>query len=376
MTRLDNYINKIALNNKLQANIFVAKGSEVLLERSFGYGNIELKKPLTPSTIFKIGSVTKQMTAALILKLVEENVLDLFTPISTYLDSSYEGWKNNKPSWANEINSHQLLAHCAGIPDYMTLSHFVDLSKSAHTKRDIIDIIAKQDLLFEPGTLYEYSNSGYILLGEIMEQATGQSYDDLMDALILEPLGLKNTMSIRLHHKANSSGFISSHQDFAYGYLISPKMPDELSVIGNAFPFSSFPCQTLPDGSLISTARDLHLWNLSLYKGKVIGQEGLQKMLTPHVRIIHPPSMAKVTKKLDLWYGYGIACAYNPILKTIFYRHGGIGSGFRTELLYLPAKEVTVAYLSNVTWSDQRVDPLREIRRHVQILSELAVAES
>ena len=375
MTPIENYIDKIARVNNLQANILVAKGSEVLLERSFGNGNDELKTPLTPSTIFKIGSVTKQMTAALILKLVEKNQLDLFAPISTYLDSSYKGWKNYQPAWLNEVNTHQLLAHCAGIPDYVTLTQFADLSKSTSTKTDIIDIIAQQDLVFEPGTIYKYSNSGYVLLGEIMEQVTGQSYYDLMGALIFEPLGLKATQCISLQQQADLFKLVPNPQDYAYGYLNSFEMPHNLSNIGNAFPFSSCPCHTLPDGSLISTARDLHLWNLSLYKGKVIDQERLQKMLTPHVRMIHPPKIARANKKLDLWYGYGIACAYNPFLKTIFYRHGGIGSGFRTELLYLPAKEVTVAYLSNVTWADELVDPLREIRRHVQVLSELVVTD-
>lgn len=375
MTRIENYIDKIALNNNLQANILVAKGSEVLLERSFGYANDKLKTALTSSTIFKIGSVTKQMTAALILKLVEENLLDLLAPISTYLNSSYEGWKKNQPSWANELNCHQLLAHCSGIPDYMNLTQFVDLSKDA-SKTDIIDIIAQQDLLFKPGTTYDYSNSGYVLLGEIMEQLTGQSYYELMGALILEPLGLKATQCIRFQQEADLFDLVPNHQDYAYGYSKSVEMPDNLSVIGNAFPYSSIPFHAMPDQSLISTARELHQWNLSLYKGKVLSQEGLQKMLTPHVRMIHPPKIARVTKKLDLWYGYGIACAYNPILKTVFYRHGGIGNGFRTELLYLPAKEVTVAYLSNATWADQRVDPLGEIRRHVQVLSEFVVADS
>jgi len=341
------------------------------LKRICGYADVDRNILISPTTIFKIGSITKQVVAALTLKVVEKGKIDLHTPIAAYLSPSYGGWGHRMPAWARVVTPHHLLTNSSGIPDHVYCSEFQSLISIPHTKADILAHISKQGLLFEPGTSYGYSNSGYALLGEIVECVMGQTYQDMMRTLILEPAGLNSTQSITLREEGDPVPSIVQNKNYAWGYLRSHGAPDHLTLRGNAFPVSSYACHTMADGSLISTAKDLHKWNLSLYNGAIISQPYLAEMLRPHVRILHPPPIARANKKLDLWYGYGIVRAFNPRLNITFYRHGGLG-GFRTELLYCPETEVTVVYLSNATWSDQKTDPMRDIRRFVQDLCVLA----
>ena len=368
MKSLEKYIEEKSKEVNLQSIILVAKGPEVLVSRSSGYAHFENRVEICSTTKFKLASITKQFITVLILKLAQEGRVDLHAPIKKILGSTYRGWKNCVPVWANQVTLHHILSNCSGIPDYINLPEFQPLFEIPHSKDIILNLIFAQDLVFEPGTKYDYSNSGFVLLGEIIENVTGQPYQDHLSEIILKPIDLESTQAVVYQKGGEISSSISENKDYAQGYLRSHSTPNKMTVKSTAFPMSDYAYQTTPDGSLLSTAHDLHQWNLALYKGKIINTSFLEKMLSPHIPIILPRAIAVANNKLSIHYGYGIACVFDPRTNTTFYRHGGLSGGFRTELVYCPENEVSVVVLSNATWSDQKEDPMRDMRKLAQDL--------
>ncbi len=238
---LNSIVNKYTTDSLLNGTIIIAKGSKILFQGSFGLKNIETKEKITPSTLFPIASLTKQFTSTAILLLHENNKLSINDKISDYIEVP-ESMKN--------IQIKNLMNHTSGIPDYWQF----DISNQ---KDSIYMFLNLQDSLeFITNTKQQYCNSGYFLLGEIIESVSGKSYADFLRDNIFIPLGMENT-------------FINGMPEYsrAIGYDEKWNKNDYLL--------------TTADGGLISTVENLYLWNKALFENKTLSIEGKELMFKP-----------------------------------------------------------------------------------------------
>ncbi len=292
-----------------------------MIIRSYGFANREHEVANDLQTKFRIGSVTKQFTAVAILQLQEQGLLDVRSLISAYLPDYPEG---------DRITIHHLLTHTAGIPEYLDPEVFPDLAEWMRlpaTLEQLVDRFKNLPLEFEPGEKFKYSNSGYILLTQIIETVSGQSYADYVQTRIFEPLGMSNT-------GYETPQTVIPH--LAQGYL---SIGSEIYLQASPFDMS------LPQGAggLYSTAEDLSSWNQWLY-GEAIDQSVLSEaardsLLPPAVKM--EPEVSP-----DAFYGYGLVLDTHLARQRI--HHGGGISGFTSALAYYPKEVLTVVVLSNL----------------------------
>ncbi len=235
----------------------VADHGQVIFKKGYGLANMEWNIPDAPDTKFRLGSITKQFTATLILQLAEQGKIDLTAPISRYLPDYPKG-----PG--DRITIHELLNHTSGIPGYTELPEFGAKSRETSKPADFIAFFANRELLFEPGTKFSYSNSGYFLLGVILEKITGQSYERLLQEHIFDPAGMHDT-------GYDSTAPLLTKR--AWGYDSTLDGYRNTSYIDMSLPFSA--------GSLYSTAQDLFRWDRALYTDKILSSASKNKMFTP-----------------------------------------------------------------------------------------------
>lgn len=184
--KLDKIINEYNALGLFSGNVLVAKDGNVISEKQYGFADWEKKIPVTPETLFRIGSLNKMFTHTLIKQLEQENKLKLDDPLSRYLDI-YPGETGDK------ITIKMLIEMKAGLGDYLMNPEFNQNRARFRTVNDFLEIIKNEPLLFEPGTQQEYSNSGYVVLGGIIEKVTGKSYTENLKERLLLPLDLENT---------------------------------------------------------------------------------------------------------------------------------------------------------------------------------------
>lgn len=287
-------------------SIAIQIGDSLVLEKGYGYADLENNVEATPETVYRVGSVTKQFTAAAILKLVDAGKLDLEDSISLHAPiDKYLG---------PEISLHHLLSHTSGLEEYVSL--LGDRLRLPSTPQQIVDLFITKPLSFPPGEGWRYSNSGYYLLGLAVESASGLEYSTYLDRELFQPLGLNNT------EYCNDSKLIPSR---ASGYKSSSNTLLNTDPIDMSVPFSA--------GALCSTALDLVKWSTALYKQNVISEEMTKKMLTP-----------VSVKNSD--YGYGLYIE-NLDGRTRVSHDGGI-FGFTAFLAHYPEQEVTISILTNL----------------------------
>jgi len=277
----------------------------------YGYADNEAQLLAGADTVYMLGSVTKQFTAAVIMYLMEQGALGLDDPISQYLPDIPQRWEI--------VTIRQLLTHTGGIPNYSTDSMGFDISPY-YPPEDLMVKFTKWNLLdFEPGTRWEYSNRGYFLLGMIIKQITGLDYSDFLQQHILEPLGLAHT---------NSCLILT--QNLAQGYRIK--------ALGTAYEKAlpvnpSFACGA---GDLCSTAGDLLEWQWALATGRVVSIESFQMMTSP----------IELPDGTQTGYGFGLEIAEKNGRMVISHA-GGIPSGFMTLLAYYPDDNYGIVLLTN-----------------------------
>ena len=176
-------------NNYQQFNgaVLVAENGKVIFKKGYGMANMEWNIPVEPDTKFRLGSITKQFTSMLILQLVQEGKIKLDGKLTDYLP-------DYRKDTGDRITIHQLLNHTSGIPSYTGLPNFFqDMSRNPYAVSDFVKKFASGDLEFEPGTKWNYNNSGYFLLGAIVEHVTGKPYEQVLKERIFDPVGMKNT---------------------------------------------------------------------------------------------------------------------------------------------------------------------------------------
>lgn len=241
--------------------VLVAEQGRVIYENGFGMANFEWNIPNEPGTKFRLASITKQFTAAIVLQLIEEGKLRLGGHISDYL-----------PEYPKETGSritlHQLLVHTSGIPDYTQLPHFVpQVSQRPHTPEALLGEFRTLDLEFEPGSRFRYNNSDYVILGAVIERVTKKPYEKVVEERIFKPLGMTN--SGYDHHETIIAKRASGYYRTFDGY-------QNAAYLDMSVPYAA--------GSLYSTVDDLFLWDQALYRHALMSADSMGLMLKPNER--------------------------------------------------------------------------------------------
>lgn len=292
--------------NQFAGAVLVAKDGKPVFREGFGLANREWNVPNTPDTAFRLGSITKQFTAASILQLADAGKLSLDDKISKYYAKAPATW--------SAITIKHLLTHRSGIPSYTNLPEFFEKQAGvSRTPEEIVELTSQMPLAFEPGTKFEYDNTGYVLLGYVIEKVTGQPYAAYLQDHIFGPLGMKR------------SGYDNTTD-------ILPGRASGYGIENGVWLNSQYLSMTLPHaaGSLYSTVDDLLIWDEALYGGKVVSAASLADMLTDHGDA----------------YGYGIGPTEFEGHKV--FRHSGGIPGFSTDMARFPDDGLTVIVLSNL----------------------------
>lgn len=271
--------------------ILIAQNGKTIYSKAYGFANFEKKTVLNIDDQFEIMSNSKQITAVLILKEVEKGKIDLKSPIKKYLP-------NLTQTWADSVTVHQLLNHTHGIADL------------------------EKPLLFKPGTDYKYGNLSNILLGKIIEFSSKKTYSEMATELF-KKLKMKNTFA---YSKDKMQKVVSGHinKENSFKVVNSTQIKEE----------------SIPADGIITTAKDLTIWDNNLHKGKILKPETYKLMTTSTVFAQHD-----VFGKEKVGYGYGIRICEND--KTKYIGHTGLGDGFASMNLYFPKNNLSLIVLEN-----------------------------
>ena len=303
--RIDSLLLKSVNDAEFSGSVLVAKAGKIVLHKGYGYSHEEQKTPNDEQTIYCIASITKTFTAALILKLQEQGKLSVQDNINRYI-----------PGFANgeKITIHQLLTHTSGMPDYLRDKGFqsIDQSKPV-TREEMMNFFKDKPLDFEPGTSFRYSNSGYTLLGYIIEKVTGTTYADALAGYIFKPLHMEHTTY------GPPQG---DHNKLATGYMMSYKNFKRISPVVHA-------SVSYATGAIYSTVGDLYKWHQALQKKKFLTEQ----------------SLTAAYKKDKGSYGYGwfTDSLYNRQRVS----HDGNIPGYKSNINRFPQDDVCVIALSN-----------------------------
>ena len=302
--------------------VLVAQDGKILFEKGYGLADTEHHVPVNPQTTFRIGSITKQFTASAILKLQEEGKLSVNDKLSKYIPDFPRG---------DEVALRQLLTHTSGIHSYTEEPNFPKRVTNATTTEAIIEAMKKYPYDFDPGTKWSYSNSGYVLLGYIVEKVSGQSYGDFLRENFFQPLGMTNTGVYRadsgLPHEALGYSLDTNGCTRALNWDMS----------------WAFGC-----GALYSTVEDLYHWNEGIFNGRVLDAASVKAAFTP-VKVLESQINS------DTGYGFGWALGRYRELREIL--HSGGLPGFKSCLLRAPDEEFTVVILANARPGWRAADP-------------------
>src|SRR5690242_12562249 len=291
--RMEQVVQSYVAAKQFMGSVLVAKGDQIILSKGYGFANLEWQVPNSPDSKFRLGSVTKQFTAACILILEERGKLKIDDAIKKYMPDAPAAW--------DKITFFHLLTHTSGIPSFTGFPDYASTEAIATTPEKLVARFRDKPLEFQPGEKWNYSNSGYVLLGYLIERISGQSYEKFVQENIFTPLGMKDS-----GYDSNSA--VIAHR--ASGYTLTPNGTVNAGFVHMSIPFSA--------GALYSTTEDLLRWEQGLFGGKVLSAASLQKMTTPF--------------KSD--YAFGLQVRTVSGHKVI--DHGGGIEGFNTELAYYP----------------------------------------
>ncbi|MBV9961988.1 MAG: serine hydrolase [Parafilimonas sp.] len=306
--QLDQYLLAANKVNKFNGNALIAQNGKILLQKSYGYKNFAAHVLNDSNTIFQIGSVTKQFTAAVILKLQEEGKLSVNDKLNKYFPQF---------KYANEITIENLLSHTSGIYNYTNDIGEEDSAIVCNTvdKQLALDMMFKHDLDFKPGTQFRYNNSGYYLLGMIIEKVTGKSYEQNVRDIIFTPLQMDHSLFDFKH---------SADTNIATGYQV---LNDSIQKEASAWRWDS--TVSYAAGAIWSTTNNMYKWAQAIANKKILSAESWKAMFTPHFQK----------------YGYGV------FIDSVFGKqtisHGGGIPGFIAYLCYYPHENVSIILLNN-----------------------------
>jgi CubicO group peptidase (beta-lactamase class C family) len=309
----DVYISAEAAHHFFRGAVLVGINGRIAFEKAYGMGDEEWGAHNTLNTKFRIASLSKQFTAACILFLQERGRLNVHDPISRYLSGIPVAWQ--------AITIHQLLTHTSGIPNYTSSPEIAKLNRTGATPQQMIAVVADKPLDFKPSTNWNYTNTGYILLGMIIERVSGQPYANFLQSNIFGPLGMG-------HSGYDRAGDIIKER--ASGYQILDGHVANSDFIDMTIPFSA--------GGIYSTVEDMYRWNEALTEdGKLLSAQSLKQMFTEYPEATHEGQH----------YGYGVVISRLKFGKLLYYHGGGV-EGFSSSIQRYPQERVCIVVLSNL----------------------------
>ena len=289
--------------------VLVARGDQILFRGARGRADIVANAALRPDSLFRIGSVTKQFAAAGLLKLVEAGKVKLDDPLARFLPD-YPG--------GDRITILQLLNHTSGVRSYTAIPGYMTgpLIRRDLTTAQLIEAFSKETPSSEPGGQWSYNNSGYVLVGAVIEKASGMPWHRWLEKALFEPLDMRSTGYAQDPRLASRQARGYSHE----GDKIVPARPISMT-------------QPHAAGGLVSTLDDLNRWNRALHEGRVLRPETYSRMITP------------TGKAKDVGYGFGLFTG--KVRGRSMLHHGGGIFGFISALAYLPGPDISVVVLEN-----------------------------
>jgi CubicO group peptidase (beta-lactamase class C family) len=306
--------------NEPGVSILIADKNGIIYKKAFGSANVELNVGMQPDMVFRIGSITKQFTAIGILQLVEQGKISLQDSIQKYIPDF--------PSKGYTITIENLLTHTSGIPDYSNAdtTHNPYIERHDFTPQQIIKYFDYMPPEFKPGTKFNYSNSGYVLLAYIIQQVTGKDYHQYIKENVIDRTGLQHTF-------------------FDNEHTIIPNRVEGYTRDKGFFENCEYQTASMAFGcgDLMSTTEDLYKWNKALLDYKLVSKEALQKAFTPY----------KLSDDSHTNYGYGWFVDSFGVKRI---HHEGQVSGFTAFEEYYPGKDVYVSILTNQLSGEDTTD--------------------
>ncbi|MBN2146582.1 MAG: serine hydrolase [Anaerolineales bacterium] len=309
--KMDEFLKAVYLPDQPGAAVIVMKGGQVLLRKGYGLANLELGVPVEPHMVFRLGSITKQFTAVCILMLLEQGKLSLQDDLTLFLP--------DYPTQGRKITIEHLLTHTSGIKSYTDMPEWLPLWRKDMSLQELIAIFKDQPLEFEPGERFLYNNSGYILLGAIIEQVSGMPYAEFVQKQIFDRLGMAHSLyddPVRLV-PGRVAGYTSTPDGFANSPYLSMSQP-------------------YAAGSLASCVDDLVRWDAAQYTAELMRPETLGLAF----------QSAKLSDGSPTGYGFG--WGISEYEGHLFIEHGGGINGFSCGGVRVPDFQVYVAVLTNL----------------------------
>ena len=304
--KIDKLLYAYFKDHKLNGTVLVAQKGKVLYQKGFGYKNAEEKFANDENSIFQIGSITKQMTAAVIMQLQQENKLSVRDKLSKY----FEGFTNG-----DKITIEHLLTHTSGIYNYTNDTVIMKNNVAKHySQQEMVALFKSYPSDFEPGTKWSYSNSAYSLLGYIIEKVEGKPYEVVVRERISQPLGMTH------------SGFDFTHltsADKTKGYFSLAQQPVPAPIVDSTIAYSA--------GAVYSTVGDLYKWERAIYTARILNPESWKTVFTPF--------------KNNYGYGWAIDTLYG----RQYMAHSGGIHGYSSYILRFPQDELAVIVLDNAS---------------------------
>ncbi len=305
-------------------NVLIAKSGKIIYHGSFGYRNFSLRQLLNDSSVFELASVSKQFTAAGILLLRAKGKLHLTDTLGMYFPQLPY----------SQVTIYQLLTHTSGLPDYLDVMDSVWNHQKIAFNSDVIQFLAihRPPLYFTPGSRYDYSNTGYVLLACIIEKLTGETYNEYLQRNIFKPLHMDRT---KVYNSQRSNR--DSIANYAYGVVLNNNtgnyiLPDSLK----QYDFVYWLDGVTGDGTVNSTTGDLLKWENALLHHRILNEKDQTDMLSPHT----------LTDSLDKrFYGFGVELGKDELGQ--FITHNGSWPGYSTVLSHYYSREYTIIVLSN-----------------------------
>lgn len=308
-TKIDSLIETTFTADGPGAVFLVAKAGKPIYRKAIGLANLELNVPMSPENVFEIGSMTKQFTAVSIMILIDQGKLNLHDEITKFIPYY--------PTYGKNITVHHLLTHMSGIKSLTSMKSLRAIEKQDLSPIELIDFFKNEPMDFEPGEEYKYNNSGYVILGYIIEVLSGKSYADFVQENIFHKLEM------------NSSQYASHSQVIpkrAYGYHQKAEYVNK-NYVSLTLPYSS--------GSLMSTVDDMLKWNEAIKNNTLLKAETKAKVFDNYT--------LNNGDKINYGYGWHIS----KLKESISYEHGGSIFGFKSMGIYLPEEDIYVIGLSN-----------------------------
>lgn len=292
-------------------SIAVVRGNDTLVMKGWGTADLENDVPATPQTVYRIGSITKQFTSSAVMQLVQDGKVKLDEPIGTYLPTLPAAW--------GAATVREYLNHTSGVPSYTDVGQrWVRRWGEAMTPDTIVAITASDTMWFKPGTSWRYDNTGYVVLGMLVEKVTGHPWATELENRFFKPLGLTST------ENCLASPLIKHR---AQGYQPMKGEWTNAQYLEMTQPYAA--------GALCSTVRDLAAWDRALGTGKVVSEASYAQMTTPE----------GAASKGRLKYGFGLSrdtLAGHPVI-----RHSGGINGFISDNAWFPDEQMSVTVLGN-----------------------------